>query len=807
MDRRRKLKDTEEREEVSEEQISPASQQLKYSEEEQKSLRDRSRKPREVKEFEEQYEESISPKSRRIKSPEETQKSIKDRSRQSREAKEFEEQHEESISPKPRHIKSSEEEQKDIKDRSRQSREAKEFEEQYEESISPKSRHIKSSEETQKEIKDRRRQPRNTEEFGEQYEEHISPTSQQLKSSEESQKQIRERKGKPEGIEKFEEQYEDSVEFEEDLKRLEEGKEHPSRIRDRYREQQPERKQPTGVPSEIPSIYQHPAQPTEREKQIKQDIKSVRDYPEGYEERPYKEEEEDKARDEEGEIPYREGEGRQKDITTPLFKPSTGQESPTLSPGKSKQLPKGLSKEEMQGYEKGILPRKERRISEGEGEFDEGARPERYAGETVSGEKISQHIGGKHIRHPEGFDISKESSIKKRFDETHGTDEFETPEEGQIIKREQPGRHPREFEEREEFSNAPYSESMSLQQRQEAAKKHADAIRTQKERAAKGKGEFEESKQRSPTSKILSKSLKGEDFEDEEELEREYRLHPERFQHTGPSFLESAEATHSRDSMQKPQVSHIRHYSEQIRSSEEEPEDRTKVSTRIKGERDVTRRTGDEASFEYEGHEPSRHTDNIFYDTRNLEAEGEEEAESPIDSRRFTRNMQEGEKTGKFGGRGQQYHFGESSSGRAQEYLAGKDERDSYIRRKAQENRKQRLKKYLSGEPKLSEEGESVHGSNVPRKQEGYIEGGEKERKKREAQLQREIERQKHTGIRAAHDKSLHDQPFEGKESRIESREQTFENEDRPRGKILKEYISSKGDLYNAGQYRMQDDR
>lgn len=844
-DRRRKPRDVGEHEQLSEEYESPTSQRLRSSEEAQKGIKVGQRQPAVVDEFEEEHEEHVSPTSQQLKSSEEAKKQISERTRkprgtgeiegsaeerklaaaqqfespeeleerikgtgrQSRRTDEFEEQHEEHVSPTSQQLKSSEESQKQISERSRKPRGVGEFEEIAEEQKSSTSQQIKSSVEAQKEIKAGGRKPRGIDEFEIEQEEHISPTSQQLKSAEEAQKQISERRRKPRGAEGIEEQYEDSFEFREDQQRLEEGKEHPERIRDRYKDQ-PERKQIPEQSSGVPSFYEHPGQPAEveREKQIKQDIKNVRDYPEGYEEYPYGEEEE-KAIEHEGEIPHREGEERQKEITTPLFKPISGEPSPTKVPGKPTQLPKELTKEEMQGYEKGTLPGREGRFAEGEGEFEEGAHPEGYYRETVPGERVTQDIRGKHVRHPDEFDTSKESSIKRRYDETYGTEEFETPEERQILQREQPGRQPQEFEGEEEFSNVPYSESMSLQQRQLAAKKHADAIRAQKERAGRGRGEFEDSKQRSPTSQIQSKSLTGEDFEDEEELEREYRLHPERFQHTGPSFLESAEATHSRDSIQKPQVSHIRHYSEQIRSGEEEPEGRGKVSTRIKGERDATRRTGDEASFEYEGHEPSRHTDNIFYDTKNLEIEGEEDFESPRDSRRFTRNMQEGEKTGKFGGRGQQYHFGESSSGRTQEFLAGKDERDNYIKKKAQENRKQRLKKYLSGEPKLSDEGEIVRGSNIPHKQEGFLEGGDKERRKREAQLQREIERQQHTGMRAAHDKSLHDQPFEGKESRIESREQTFEHEDRPRGKILQEYVSTKGDLYNVGQYRMQDDR
>lgn len=221
-----------------------------------------------------------------------------------------------------------------------------------------------------------------------------------------------------------------------------------------------------------------------------------------------------------------------------------------------------------------------------------------------------------------------------------------------------------------------------------------------------------------------------------------------------------------------------------------------RIESSMPGQKDA------DASFEFSGAEASRHADNIF----STQQEDEEEEIHEPTTAKFSRNLNPGDKTGKFG-KAQDYHFAEGQTPKSSEHLKTKQERDAYIKRKAQEKRNNRLKQYLSGEPRESESDEVLGGSQ-PLIHHDMMKGDSHHKSSAHESLKREIDRHYGHAERASTDgKSLQDQLFEGQESRIQSREQTFEHDERNKNKASFGQSDSRGYLYGPDGKRFKDER
>ena len=228
--------------------------------------------------------------------------------------------------------------------------------------------------------------------------------------------------------------------------------------------------------------------------------------------------------------------------------------------------------------------------------------------------------------------------------------------------------------------------------------------------------------------------------------------------------------------------------------------------TTLSGHQRAGIREGDQ-SFEYTGTDPYRQTDNIFSDSKEQREFEEAEEVKQRHPTKFTRNLGEGGATGKFGGSDRYHQFGDVPSPHDQQHLEGHDDRENYIKRKAEENRKNRLKQYLSGDKRDDDILEASYGNNIPRSQhELHKDTQPGRRNKYEEELKKEIDRRYNPEGQSLANKSIHDQPFEGQESRIGSKDHTFEH-DRHKDKSDIAHSDSKQSFSGLGKHRMIDDR
>lgn len=179
-------------------------------------------------------------------------------------------------------------------------------------------------------------------------------------------------------------------------------------------------------------------------------------------------------------------------------------------------------------------------------------------------------------------------------------------------------------------------------------------------------------------------------------------------------------------------------------------------------ERDFTfkRRRPKEERMQDPANVQMHHSDNLFLPS------GEDDEQSPIQFQNSTRNVQEGEATGKFGSGHQMIKFGGKAS---QEELKGGSYAQQYIQRKAEEKMKNRHQKYSPRSNELRDN--EVELKRISDKNQQNNRSGNK------------------------------DYPFDVKESRIEGSIEHDSHND-PNA-----YSGTKGNFYGRGNYTMHDDR
>jgi hypothetical protein len=225
--------------------------------------------------------------------------------------------------------------------------------------------------------------------------------------------------------------------------------------------------------------------------------------------------------------------------------------------------------------------------------------------------------------------------------------------------------------------------------------------------------------------------------------------------------------------------------------------------------RAISQRKGDEASFEYDRTIPLHESQNVFYDDE------EEEPSRKISKVASKKKTFEGDATGKFGGSASTRHFKKSSGKKGpkkhakkeisspskdEDFIAGQHQKDEYIKFKARQNRKERMKKFLSGDRVPEGEGEEGEGINVTRKRAKDLKSKTPGKQKIHENLRKEIGKRHPGKFKDTQEKSIHGQPFDLKESRIEG-----EGDQKQIYNPVED--ESKSSFYNIGHSHVRDDR
>lgn len=234
------------------------------------------------------------------------------------------------------------------------------------------------------------------------------------------------------------------------------------------------------------------------------------------------------------------------------------------------------------------------------------------------------------------------------------------------------------------------------------------------------------------------------------------------------------------------------------------------------------------ASFEYDQFDSQRDSQNVFYE------EGKDyeniKLKKPRKINTADKKQSEDDTTGKFGDKSSA-RFGGSASKFAggkqadkthkindatedyatkdEEFISGKKGRDDFIKNMAKDRRTERMQKFLPNNQNNNFEEEEDEGSmnDAQTPQLAALVEGSGKKSKAQQRLKKEINKRSNQQLKDSTEKSLRDQLFDIKESRIDSQTDTLIQDQKQLPDNIHGSDLNRGSFYNIGNHHMRNDR